>query len=167
MKRITFYEEEMNEDELSFLHKKEAKESKQFYKVANLLMIFSFVVPFVFAWFRAVEDKENEYEIAFTTSNYFIGVASFLIISAIIMVLVYFRFLYKLQKDIKKRTKTVEHTHIKRKQYMPHNKTYYVYLDSPSRLSIEVSEDDYVNMREGDELNIEYTSIYKFYLGYF
>lgn len=167
MRKITFYEERMDEEELSFLNRKRAKEGKQFYKVANVLMILCFVIPFIFSWFKAVEGKENEYEIAFMPTTYFLGVGFLLVFVGAIMFAVYRRFLHKLDKDIKTRSKTVEHTHIKRKQFMPHDKKYYFYLDSPTKLSIEVSQQDYSSMSEGDELSIEYSTNYKFYFGYF
>lgn len=167
MRKITFYEDKMDSEELSFLKEKRETEAKQFYKVANVLMILCFVIPFLFSWFKAVEGKENEYEIAFMPSKYFGGVGFLLVFVGGIMYAVYRRFLHKLEKDIKTRSKTVEHTHIQRKQFMPHDKRYYFYLDSPTKLSIEVSEQDYVNMREGDELSIEYSTNYKFYFGYF
>jgi hypothetical protein len=50
---------------------------------------------------------------------------------------------------------------------MPQNNTYYLYLSSAVKLSIEVSIDDYRQVAEGDELNIEYTTYSRFYLGYF
>lgn len=157
----------MDEEELSFLNEKRAKEGKQFYKVANVLMILCFVIPFLFSWFKAVEGTEDEYEIAFTPSTYFFGVGFLLVFVGAIMFAVYRSYLHKLDKDIKTRCKTVEHTHIKRKQFMPHDKKYYFYLDSPTKLSIEVSQQDYSSMSEGDELSIEYSTNYKFYFGYF
>ena len=68
--------------------------------------------------------------------------------------------------DVYKR-QTIERVNVTRKQYMPQNNTYYLYLSSPVKLSIEVSIDDYRQVGEGDELSIEYATHSKFYLGYF
>ena len=54
-----------------------------------------------------------------------------------------------------------------RKLHMAGRDAWYFYLDSRVKLSIEVSQDDYYNIDEGDEVCIEYTTHSKQYLGYF
>lgn len=157
------YNEPMNGDEMAFLYQKEGKERKQFYKVIRVLMILSFICPFVVAWFRAAEGVGNP----FSYIHYFVGVIFLLCFSGSGVYLAYNRNLKKVQQDIKRCTKTIELTHVTRKQYMPQNNTYYFYLDSPNKLSIEVNEEDYHRMEQGDEVNIEYTTYAKLYLGYF
>ncbi len=167
MTPVLTYIETMNEEELAFLEKKVDKEGAQFYKVAKVLMAFCFIIPFIFAWFRAAEGDEIQIEIAFSYVSYFGGVLFLLLFAGSIMYFSYRRNLGKLHADLKSKTKTIEPTIIKRKQYMPHNKQHYFYLDSPNKLSIEVGKQDFDRYAQGDELNIEYATHSKFYFGYF
>ncbi len=157
------YNEPMNGHELGFLQRKEEKERKQFTKLVRILMIICFVIPFIIAWLKATNNERDP----FSYSSYFFGVGLLLLICAVILYPAYTYTLGKLQRDIGTGTKTIELTHITRKQYMPQNNTYHFYLNSPNKLSIEVSENDFHRMAEGDELNIEYTTVSKMYLGYF
>ena len=157
------YNEPLETDELAFLCKKEDKERKQFYKVIRVFMIFCFVLPYIVAWFRAAEGTENP----FSYATYFLGVIFLLLFSGVAVYIGYHRTLKQIQADIRDRTKTIERTHILRRQYMPHNNSYYFYIDSSTKLSIEVSEPDYHRLDDGDELSIEYTTHSKLYLGYF
>lgn len=157
------YDEPLEEDELVFLQNKLGKESAQFYKIIRILLVFCFACPFLIAWFRAINGVEDP----FSYKYYFGGVLFLTIFSGSIVYVAYYNTLRRIRLDIKKGTKTIERVHITRKQYMPHNNSYYLYLDSPVKLSIEVSTDDYHQIGEGDELNIEYTTCSRFYLGYF
>lgn len=161
------YTEPLTKEEYTFLEKKAEREGAQFYKVAKVLMAFCFVIPFIFAWFQAVEGDEVQIEIAFSYARYFFGVLFLLVFAGSIMYYSYRRNLGKLNADLKDKLKVVERTFIKRKQYMPHNKSYYFYLESPNKLSIEVGEQDFNNYANGDELNIEYAAHSKFYFSYF
>lgn len=161
--QVISYEELMDREELAFLVKKDEKESSQFYNVMRILMVLSFLLPFIVAWFRAFGGDENPFSYFF----YFIGVFVLLSFSSLCAYIAYRRSLHKVKQDIRQQTKVVEKVHITRKQYMPHNRLFYFYIDSPNKLSIEVSESDYYNMEKGDELSIEYSKNAKFYLGYF
>ena len=129
----------LEEDELKFLLKKEQRERRQFYRAVYVIMILCFTIPFFAAWVRAV------------TASY----------------LSWRYFLRRVQRDISHGTKTIERVHITRKLFMPQTSSYFFYLDSPTKLSIEVGDKDYHKMREGDEVNIEYTTYAQIYLGYF
>ncbi|RYE23471.1 MAG: hypothetical protein EOP51_10405 [Sphingobacteriales bacterium] len=157
------YNEPLEAEEIAFLQRKETRERRQFYKVIRVLMILCFVCPFIVAWFRAADGAENP----FSYQAYFIGVVFLLCFAGTGVYIAYRRSLYQLHADLRNLTKTVECTHITRKQFMPHNNTFYFYLDSPNKLSIEVSEADFRSMEAGDELNIEYTTYSRQYLGYF
>ena len=157
------YREPLSKDELSFLIRKEEKERKQFYKIVRVFMILCFVCPFIVAWFRAVEGQENP----FSFTYYFVGVVFLLCFSTAGIYWGYYHNLRKVQLDIKYKTKTIERTYITRKQYMPINNEYFFYLSSSVKLSIEVAEPDYRRLGKGDEVNIEYTTFSKLYLGYF
>lgn len=150
-------------EELQFLKDKDEKETRTFYRAIRVFMFVCFVIPFIVAWLRAMDGDENPFELG----AYFLGVAFLLSFTGLCAWLAYRRSLQKIKRDIKNRSKTVERTHITRKQYMPHNHTYYFYLDSPNKLSIEVSEADYHMLNDGDELNIEYSTNAKMYFGYF
>lgn len=157
------HNEPLEADEISFLRRKEARERKQFYKITRVLMILSFICPFVVAWFRAADGAANP----FSYQTYFIGVIFLICFSGTGIYLSYRRTLYHIHNDLRSQTKTVERTHVTRKQFMPHNNSYHFYLDSPNKLSIEVSEADFHNIEQGDELNIEYATHSRHYLGYF
>lgn len=157
------YREPLNREELSFLRRKEDKEKKQFYKIVRVFMILCFVCPFVVAWFRAVDGQEH----AFSFTHYFMGVLFLLCFSAAGVYWGYYHNLRKVQLDIKYGTKTIERVYIIRKQFMPLSNTYFFYLSSAVKLSIEVAEYDYRRLNHGDEVSIEYTTYSRLYLGYF
>jgi hypothetical protein len=75
--------------------------------------------------------------------------------------------LRKIQLDINDGTKTIEISHVTRKLYFPSQNTYFVYLDSKIKMSIEVKYEDYLRLGEGDEVCIEFTTHSRQYLGYF
>lgn len=157
------YVEPLEQEELAFLLKKERKDRRHFYKAARAIMIICFIVPFIFAWFNAIEGEPN----AFSPVRYFLGVGFLLGFSGLTGYISYYYYLRKIQSDIRHHTKTIERAHILRKQFMPQNNAYYFYLDSPNKLSIEVTEGDFRRLNQGDEVNIEYTTYSKMYLGYF
>jgi hypothetical protein len=157
------YNEPLEKEELAFLVRKEEKERKQFYKLIRIFMVFCFVCPFIIVWFRAWNDVENPFSYGF----YFGSVFFLACFGGFAVYMGYRISLWKVQKDLQVGTKTIERTTITRKQYMPHNNTFYFYLSSPNKLSIEVKGEDFHSMKDGDELSIEYTTYSKMYLGYF
>jgi|SRR5690606_31544344 len=157
------YKTSLNKDELSFLKQKEAKDRRQLYNIARMLLMFCFVCPFAGAWVRALKGDE----LAFSYFYYFLGVAFLLVFSGSVLYWTYRQNLYKVQQDIKQATKTVESVTITRKQYMPSTDSYYFYLASATKLSIEVSEEDFRRLDKGDEVHIAYSFYSKEYLGYF
>lgn len=161
--QLVTYRERLSNEELRFLRKKEEKERKQFYRVAKVFMILCFICSFLVSVFRAFDGAEDPFAIA----NYFLGVLFLVCFSGVGIYWGYYHNLRKVQKDIKAGTKTIERAFIIRKQYMPANNTYFFFLSSAVKLSIEVDEYDYRRLDNGDELSIEYTSFSKLYLGYF
>ena len=160
---IQLHNELLSPDELRFLVEKDGKETRNFYKAISIFMVICFIIPFAIAWYKAIDGEEY----AFSYTSYFLGVGYLLAFLGVGAWFAYRRTLYKIKKDIHHRSKTVERTHITRKQYMPHNHTYYFYLASPNKLSVEVTENDYYMLNDGDELNIEYSTHAKLYFGYF
>lgn len=80
---------------------------------------------------------------------------------------IYHRTLRRLKRDIQEGMKNVEQTQIARKTHFKGTGNYYFYLKSKKKLSIEVSEADYNQLSEGDEINIEYAPRSLVYFGYF
>lgn len=161
--QLVKYYEPLEPDEVAFLKRRVEREVKQYYKIAWLLMILSFIIPFTGAWYRAVDGAPN----AFSMPRFFATAFVLVSLSCGGIYVSYRVSLRKIRNDIKQGTKTIEQTHITRKAFVSSNDTYYFYLNSPNKLSIEVSQADYHNMAQGDELSIEYTTHSKLYLGYF
>jgi len=155
--------EPLVDEELVFLIRKERRERRQYYKVFRLLMIVSFVMPYITAWYRATEGAPN----AFSKMKFFVSAGVLLFISTFSTYVTYRVHLRKLQLDIRDKTKTIETNHITRKVYVGTKDAYHFYIDSLTKLSIEVSRADFERMKEGDEVSIEYTTHSRQYLGYF
>lgn len=160
---IYIHTESMADEELAFLETKDEKETKQLYKIVQVLMVVCFVLPFIAAWGKALSGGDNP----FSPLYYFIGVFALLLLTSVAIYIAYRRTLHKIKKDINTRSKTIERAHIVRKQYIPRTGEYFFFIDSPTKISIEVSQEDYHNMEQGDELNIEYSTNAKLYFGYF
>ena len=157
------YFEPLTGEELTFLVRKAHKERKLYYRVYRMLMFLSFIIPFAGAWYRATDGAPN----AFSKLKFFFTAGVLLSISTIATYVSYRINLRKVQLDIRHRTKTIETNHITRKVYIGTQKTCYFYIDSPVKLSIEVSLADFERLNEGDEVSIEYATYSKLYLGYF
>jgi hypothetical protein len=155
--------EPLSENELHFLFVKERRERKQYYRVFRLLMIVSFVMPFITAWYRAAEGAPN----AFSKMKFFVTATVLLFISVSSTYITYRVNLRKVQLDLKYRTKTIDINRITKKLYIATKNACYLYIDSGIKLSIEVSVADFERLNEGDEVSIEYTTHSRQYLGYF
>ena len=160
---LTLHTEPLEADELAFLEKKEQKERKQYYQAFSILMVMSFVFAFAGSWYRAYEGAPD----AFSAVKFFFTAFVLLGLSGGAVYFTYKRDLQKLQTDLKDKTKTIEVTHVKSKKYMPQNKTYHFYLLTPNKMSIEVTQAEFYQLNEGDEVTIEYTTCSKFYLGHY
>ncbi len=163
MLQLVRYNETMEADELAFLQRRELQDRTQLMRVVRVILVVCFICPFGISWGRAIAGVPNP----FSYLHYFLGVLFLICFSAFILYISYYKDLRKMQSDLHHQTKTVEQTQITRKQYMPQNNMHYFYLASPTKLSIEVSANDYSAMELGDEVNIEYTTHAKLYLGYF
>ncbi len=157
------YIEPLNESELTFLIKKEARERRQYYKTFRMLMILSFIIPFAGAWYRAADGAPN----AFSPTKIFFSAGVLLSICSVSTYLTYRINLKRVQQDIHDRTKTIELSPITRKLHISMKNAYYFYIDSAVKLSIEVTPDFFDSLNEGDEVCIEYTTHSQLYLGYF
>jgi len=157
------YTEPLDAGELMRLEKRASADKSNYYRVFQLLMLLSFIIPFAGAWYRAYDGAEN----AFSPFKYFSAAGVLLSLSSVSVYIAYRTYLHKVQLDIRDRTKTIERNHITKKLHLRSKDAYYFYIDSAIKLSIEVKHEDYLLMDVGDEVCIEYTSHSKEYLGYF
>jgi hypothetical protein len=160
---IKRYKEPLKEDELVILADKEARERRQYFAVYRVLMVVCFVIPFITSWYRAYEGAPN----AFSYIRFFVTAGMLLFISTFATIATYRHYHRKLQRDLREKTKTIETSHITKKMFIPGKNTYYFYIDSRTKLNIEVSEVYYNSMKEGDEVSMEYATHSGLYLGYF
>jgi hypothetical protein len=163
VRQLPVHIEPLNLSEQQFVMRRARHEGKELYKVGRVLMVMCFIIPFLLAWLWALDGAADP----FSPKRYFLGVGLLATLSGGGVFLAYRRVLYPLLADLRQGTKTVERAHLTRKVYMLQNNTHHFYLDSPTRLSIEASPEDYSRLDEGDEVNIEYTTCSKIYLGYY
>ena len=160
---IKLYTEPLEPDELSFLERKFTTDRSNYYKVFQLLMVLSFIIPFAGAWYRVADGVPN----AFSPLKFFAAAGTLLLLSLGSTYIVYRTYPRKTKLDIQDKTKTIEKIHIIKKVHVATRDTYHFYIDSKVKLSIEVSPQDYLLMNVGDEVSIEYTTHSREYLGYF
>lgn len=160
---IRKYKEPLTEGEVSFLVNKESRERRQYFAVYRVLMAMSFVVPFITSWYRAYEGAPN----AFSYVKFFFTAGVLLSIFTAATYASYRYYHRNLQLDLRERTKTIETNFITKKIFVATKNTYHFYLDSRTKLSIEVTPEYFTAMKEGDEVSMEYTTHSKLYLGYF
>lgn len=123
----------------------------------------SFIIPFIGSWYRAYEGAPN----AFSYPRFFVSAGILLTISSIATYGSYRLYHRKLRIDIREQTKTIETNRITKKLYIRAKNAYYFYTDSTTKLSVEVSEEYYNSMKEGDEVSMEFATHSRLYLGYF
>jgi hypothetical protein len=160
---IVRYLEPLNEDERAFLKRKETRDRRQFYRSVQLLLLICFALPFAMAWGKAIAGVPNP----FSYAHYFAGVGILGSITGIGAFIAYRSNLHRVHLDLRKGTKTIERAMITRKRFMPQTNTCFFFLDSPTKLSIEVSPQYFERLNVGDEVNIEYSTYGKAYFGYF
>ena len=153
----------MDIGELEFLTKKIRKDKIQYYIIYSLLLVFSFIIPFLGSWYRSNDGGVN----SFSKGRFIFSSILLVSLSSIATVVTYRKFSYNILKDIKSQTKTIEPNRIKQKVYLAENNTCHFYLESGQKISIEVTVDDYNNYKEGDEICLEYSKHAREYLGYF
>ena len=163
MRNLPVHTESLNLSERQFIMRRARHEGRQLYKVARILLVLCFLIPFLLAWLWAFDGAPDP----FSPKRYFLGVLLLGSLAGGGVYIAYRNVLHPLQVDLRLGTKTIERAHLIRKVYMLQNNTHYFYLDSPTKLSIEASPEDYARYDEGDEVNIEYTTRSHIYLGYY
>ncbi|MES2478895.1 MAG: hypothetical protein V4561_07400 [Bacteroidota bacterium] len=168
LSRNETYQEALSFSELAFLKKKASKEEHAFQRILKVMLTGAVVISFAGAWKNIQkEGKVFNTETIFSWENYFI---TLLILSFIFWVAIRFSRsteLTKIKKDIRQKIKIVERVMITKKTFLPHNNTFHFYLNSLQKLSIQVDEEDFMTLSEGDEINIEYSKNAGIYFGYF
>jgi hypothetical protein len=162
------YIEKLSENELAFLKQKAQKQERTFRKLLRVLLLGSMLISFAGAWENIHNDnKVFNTETVFSWENYFI---TLIILSVFFLIAMGFSRnteLSKINKDIRQQKKIIERVIIERKTFLPHNNTFHFYLNSLHKLSIEVEEEDFALLEEGDEISIEYAQNSGVYFGYF
>jgi Na+/melibiose symporter-like transporter len=157
------YNEPLNDTELEFLVSKERRERKQYFVIYRILLVAGLVLPFIASWYREYDDGPN----AFSFLKFFVTTTILIGISTIAIWMSYKTYHRKMIKDIKEKTKTIETARITKKVFIPSKNACYFYTQSAVKMSIEVSQEYFHSLNEGDEVSIEYTTNAQLYLGYF
>lgn len=160
---LQLYTEPLQADEIDFLRRKEEQDRKMYFKVFRMLMIGCFIIPFITAWYRAYDGAPN----AFSYVRFFATAATLIFISSFAVYMSYRVYLHGIQKDLKAKSKTIEISQITKKVYVQIDHSFHLYITSQVKLSIEVTQEDYLTYNEGDEVSIEYGTYSKEYFGYF
>jgi len=162
MRPLSFYPERLSPAERAFLKKRAHREWRGWKRALLGLAIVCLLLPVAVGW---TWDRDGVRQ-PFSPERYGWGLALLGGLAGTGAALAYRRGLGRIRADLRSGHKRVEQARITRKVYMAQNDTAYFYLDSPSKLSIEVSGEDYRHFNTGDEVNIEYTEHSKIYLGY-
>ena len=165
--------EEMNKEELLFIKKKLQKEQALMFRTMRNLSFLCFIIPTIVAILFFTNEQKipdqyaEELPEPFTMYTYLYSVLSLLTLLFLGGFISYIKSIKTLKKDVELKTKVIEPVLIIRKKFMDINNSYYFYLRSRLKLSIEVTEQVYHQYEEGDEINIEYSRFGKEYFGYF
>lgn len=162
-KLLERYYERMTDSELAFLARKQTQQVAMYYKFMRIAMVVSFVAAFAGAWYRATQHDD----FAFSPLRYFISVAIFLSVFCSAIYIAFYKGLKHLRQDLTERIKVVDRLKIDQKVAVPATNQYYIYINSPVKMSIELSVADFEQIHEDDEINIEYAKYTQEYFGYF
>jgi hypothetical protein len=155
--------DELSPDEKAFLWNRVEKDLRNYRRVTLFLCTGSLLFAMMTSFGVNQESKEIEF-------NWIMFAFLFILLLLISIGSVWFAYYFftkDLRQDVIKGKKNVETCEIYRKHYTPVNDTYHFFIKSQLKISIEVSEEDFRAHRLGDEINIEYTPIAKYYLSYF
>ncbi len=168
---VIIYQERLTDEELDFLTRKAYSTRSNYFKVVRLFYLISLIILVilisVYTFAPESTDPEAVETARVSPSFFIIATILLMVIVTLVSILGYHQNVGKIFKDIKQKNKTIEQTVVSRKKYMPHNNTFHLFLQSASKLSIEVTEAEYSLYNKGDEINIEYASVSKYFLGYF
>jgi hypothetical protein len=162
------YLEALNVSELDFLKKKAGKQGRVYKLLQQLMVLGAVFISFAGGW-KNIRSEEWPFDTitVFSWENYLITVCCLVVLFLISIWFSRNSELSKIRRDLRQKLKVVERVMIERKTFLPHNNTFHFYLNSPEKLSIQVEEQDFMMLQEGDEINIEYSQNAKVYFGYF
>lgn len=177
LRKRRFYLEDFNESELSFLWNKLKKERTKFRRIARYLVLLSIAAPLLVAAILygisqldpVLEEKDHELVLTpeVIQTNVLIVFGIIACISLIVILVFYVENILKLLRDIRQGKKVVEQAIIGRKQFVPHNQSFYLHLRLKHRPLLEVDEQFFRSWEEGDEINLEYAPRTGIDFGYF
>lgn len=163
MKLKTLRIEPLSNDEINFLTQKQEKERRAFYFGMKIMIVVCLAMPLFVAYMVNFEERPKlTYWEAYTYSQIIM-----VLIFIFVMIASYVRKLLFINLDLKHQQKIIESVEIQEKKYMPQNQSCHFYINSQIKLSIEVSQNDFMLFEVGDEINIEYSQYSKEYFGYF
>ncbi|MBL7712619.1 MAG: hypothetical protein JNL13_09155 [Chitinophagaceae bacterium] len=166
--RNEYYLDVLSAAELAFLQKAAGKQDRTYRKILRAMLIGAVIISFGGGWKNIYkEGKVLNTETVFSWENYFITLALLCLLFYIAVRFSRSGELTKIQLDLRQKTKIVERVTIEKKTFLPHNNTFHFYLNSAQKLSIQVEQNDFAVLSEGDEINIEYSKNAGVYFGYF
>ncbi|HET8574045.1 MAG TPA: hypothetical protein VFL76_09250 [Edaphocola sp.] len=157
-------------DELAFLARKLSQERQSFWTVMRSLLVTSVAMPVLLLVFKSIrypDDAQLIKRAEFPDYYFLIAALLMLLLIGFAGYISYWGSVRKLARDCREKIKVIERTTILRKVFMKENHTCHFYLNTGTRLSIEVSPKDFAFFEPGDEINIEYSRNAKEYFGYY
>ena len=155
--------ENLEDDEAAFIINKYQKASKDYLRIMNMFLISCGVFPLAMGVLFSL--IANDFGVFIRV--FIICLISLIFFFIIVAGIYYFLFLFRKYLDAQHQTKTIERCLILEKKAISINLTYHIFINSKVKYSIEVEENDYDHYEVGDEINIEYSTYDKEYLGYF
>lgn len=155
--------EPLEQSEILFVIRKYHRASKEYMRAMNLLLILAGVLPFIVAFILWISAAGVEVVMEF----FFLSLISLISFFIVIAFIFYFLQIFNKYRDAVYKTKSIERCMILEKKEVPYNHTFHFFIDSKVRYSFELPENEYHQYEVGDEINIEYSTYDKEYLGYF
>jgi hypothetical protein len=158
---VTF--EPLEDDELHFLHDKCHSQRREFRKIVRACLILQFILPIIVTTQHGAFADEIPSKVVFAAY----GTLITFILLAIVMIGSYTYLVYPVKRDLHRQQKRIESCTITEKKHMALNNTWHFYINSMSKISIEVNSSDFDRFEVGDEINVEFAHQSGEYLGYF
>lgn len=172
-----FYLEKLEKHEEQYLIDKLFEYKRRLRKIMRVFAILTLCVPIVIAGLLYIaaefdaERKGTEEENQMIRDNITLNtLLTFFVVGGIgsfVSTGFYFEYIRRLQGDLKQGQKVVEQAFISKKQFVPHNHSYFLHLHHPHTSLLKVEEHFYRQFEVGDEINLEYAPRTKIDFGYF
>ena len=155
--------EPLEQAEIIFVIRRYQRASKDYMRVMNLILICSGILPFMIAFIFWVSSANIE----FVIQIFFLLLISLVLFFIIVAFIYYFLQIFNKYRDALYKTKKIERCLILEKKQVAINNTFHFFIDSKVTYSIELPENEYYQYEVGDEINIEYSTYDKEYLGHY